>query len=193
MAAGGVTLDSHGSTPGSAFFSPYGYVYGSSFSAQAAVGQLYSSIQFQLSPYTLIVFSATTTLNATTTVGQQASPYYPNYETASASAYLQVSGAGPANTGTQSSSVGMSVDAFYDSVYDPVTGNYHVTGQTRSVTDVAIAASFTNYSSSALAGSFSATTSANGFSAVSPVPEAGTWALMLAGLSALGVRARRRG
>jgi hypothetical protein len=160
----------------------------SSFSASAASPASYTA--FTLSPYTLALFSGVASLSARTTVGFD--PITGGAEFADASVQLSVTGPGPGGGGSQWSSDGRYVNASWTMDYDPTTGDWTYRGMNASLADQWLSVSFTNNTASELSGNLQVMAGAGGSSGVAPVPELETWALMLAGLGAVGWVARRR-
>lgn len=183
VAGGSGVMSASGATLGSLWPGNAG-----SFSATAEAPYGYSS--FTLSPYTLLVISGTANLFAQTTIGLD--PLTWTSESASASVQLSVQGPAAGGGGNQSSNDGRSVSANWTMNWDPSTGEWSYGGMDQSMGDQSLAVSFTNYTAGPLSGNLQVTVNASGNSALAPVPEVETWALMLAGLSAIGWVAQRR-
>lgn len=190
--SGGLVLGAQGSAPGTTVLG-----FSTDYSSAASVpgpDYFYGAISFTLSPNTLAVFGGSYSLFAQTTVGQvYTSPPYTSYtESASSSVSIIVSGTGASGTGTQQSTQNQSINANYVSVYNPQTGQFTYTGQTLSVLNAPLAASFTNASSSALGGTLALSVGVIGNSRIlAAVPEPSTYLLALAGAAALIARRRR--
>lgn len=192
--ASGLNLSAQGSAGGT--LTPG---FGSDYAASAATASsdnYYYSMNFLLSPNTLAVFGGTYDLFAQTTVGQvsmQQPPYTSYSESAYASVTVGVNGVGPSGSGTQQNSQNQSLNASYTTSYNPQTGQWVYTGQTFSVLDVQLAASFTNASAAAITGSLSLSLGVSGNSRIlAAIPEPSTYLLMLAGVAALIARRRNK-
>lgn len=185
--AGGMVYQASGAAPGSTLPS-----LSTQFNANAATGN-FGSLGFSLSPYTLIVFSGNANLLAQTTDGAEVINGYFQGEYASANVTISVSGPTSAGgTGSQSASDNRWLNAFFTVVYDPVTGEVGYTGETRTFDNVAMSVGFTNFTADTLDGGLSLNVAVNGNSPLTPVPEPGSAAMVLAGLAVLGWLARRR-
>jgi hypothetical protein len=184
--AGGMLYAANGAALGSTLPS-----FSTQFSATAAVAN-FGSLGFTLSPYTLIVFSGSANLLAQTTDGVDLTN---GFQTESAQASVSIGVSGPTSAGGQgyqNASDNRSLYASFTSVYDPVTGQSGYTGQTATLNDVAMSAGFTNFTADELTGQLSLNVSVNGNSPLTPIPEPGSAAMLLAGLAGLGWWARRR-
>jgi hypothetical protein len=191
LAAGGAA-----SSPGDTTYDPNFFNYSqpyASFGASVQAPSFFSG-SFSLSPFTVAVFSATVTVQATATEGGTIT--YPWGFTswqgngAGASASLNVSGpAAGGGSGGQNSSDGRSV--FVNSFYDSWSGQW-TNGSAMDSGFVGV--SFANLTDAAMAGAFRAEVSVSGsaYGSTAPIPEPGTWAMMLAGLAVAGGIARRR-
>lgn len=184
--AGGMLYTASGAALGSTVPS-----FSTQFNASAGVAN-FGSLGFTLSPYTLIVFSGNAFLAAQTTDGVDQTN---GFQSESASAGVSIGVSGPTSAqgqGFQNSNDSRSVFATFTQVFDPGSGQFVYTGQTVTLDNVALAASFTNYTADALGGQLSLNVNVNGNSPLTPVPEPASAALLLAGLAGLGFLARRR-
>lgn len=151
-----------------------------SYNANAASPQNawwgYSS--FTLSGNTMLIVSGTSTVTASNSVGYTAT----GSESSSASTSAQLSGVGAAGSGNQSSSFSASASAPW------WTGPYTETSTS------SFSLIFGNTTGGNITGTMALATSVNGSanSSVAVVPEPETYAMMLAGLGAIGFMARRR-
>lgn len=158
------------------------YYDSASFSASVtAPSGYYSSGLFTLSANTVVVISATALVQGSAvknlTIGDY---YYADY--ASASAYLGVSGPGGGGGGSQSAYDSLSIGGYADYYW----GNWSGT-DTRT-----LAVSFVNLTGADMQGYLQASASVYGYTYAGVVPEPETYALMLAGLAAVGFMVRRR-
>lgn len=191
LSAGGAAA-----SPGDTVYDPTFFNYTlpyASFSASVQAPAFFGG-SFELSPFTVAVFSATVSVQASATEGG-ALTYPWDFTTwlgnsAGASATLNVSGpAAGGGSGGQNSSDGRSV--FVNSFYDSWSGQW-INGADSQSGFVGV--SFANLTDAAMTGSFRAdvSVSGNAYGSTAPIPEPGTWAMMLAGLAVAGGIARRR-
>jgi hypothetical protein len=173
--ANGTTLSAFGSAAD--FTAPDAWA-SANYSATAKVPTSFWS-SFTLSANTLLLISGQAWVTAAAT---PPTSFFGNQ--ASATVTLQLSGTGPGGQGSQSSSDGLGVSAF---------GWGWPQSQSASGS---LAASFVNATNGNLNGSMtlSATVSGNTYATLptTPIPEPTTWAMLLAGLGAVGFVARRR-
>lgn len=184
------SLSATGYANGSNVSGSYSY-----YSAEAYVPYYYYyNTAFTLSANTGVIFTADAVVSATTTIGYQEG--WGN-ESAFAYASLGVSGSSPTtNNGSQSSSssTGIGVSYTYSYVYNAQTGAFEYVdyrGQS-STNSENLSAVFTNFTNSDKVAYFNASTSVNGYSYVASVPEADSYALLLAGLGLIGLVTRRK-
>lgn len=183
--AGGISFAAAGAAQGSVVPG-----WATQFSASAASSNYYPGLSFDLSPFTLVVFSSTASLQATTTLGMDPSSYVS--ESANASVSLSISGPSPSGSGSQVSNDSHSLYASYVGMYDYNTGTFVYSGQSFSLDDVALSASFTNYTAALMTGNLNVSASVAGSTPMQPVPEPGTVAMLMAGLATVAFVARRR-
>jgi hypothetical protein len=152
-----------------------------------------SSAAFTLSPMTLAVFGAVSTLEMAVTAAWDPGLSY-GQEAGSAQIQLQANGVGPSGVGTQSSSSDhtRTIASLYVND-DSCVFQYCYLPASLAET-LALTATFANLSGEGLGGWVLALATINGYSYANPVPEPGPLALMLAGLGVVGlVVSRRRG
>lgn len=146
------------------------------YSATAQLPNWWWAQNFFLGNNTALLITTNATVTAENTVGFDGM----YSESSSASLSLIISGAGPTGSGSQS---------FSDSLSTSISGWAGTDTQNRTM-----AAAFLNTSGGDLYGYLQMQASVNGYSSVvsTPVPEPETYAMMLAGLGALGFIGRRR-
>jgi hypothetical protein len=153
----------------------------SDFSANAMSPQANWYTNFTLSNNTLLLVTLNASTSADMTIGYDALNGVAEYAYASTS--VSLSGAGASGTGSQNA---------YDSSGSSVNGWWSF-GPASASDSRLMAVSFSNVSGADLGGTFALNANVNGFSqSAVPVPEPETYAMMLAGLGALGFISRRR-
>lgn len=186
----GVTLNLDGYANGTFLAGNY-----SSYSAYAYLPERLTDL-FTLGAYTGVIFSADSTISATTTIGWQDGLTY-TFEYATASASFSVSGTQPAGSGGNQSSFA-DIDATVSYLANPVwndqtqTFDYTYSGQSLTKTAV-LGGSFMNFTNVAKEGMLQFSARIDGYSyVVNSVPEPDAYALMFAGLSLVMFVRRRR-
>lgn len=167
------------------------------------VAQVYSggayvggySINFAISPNTILLVSAIANLNAETTLGTVAGDS--QSEHASAQVRLNMYGPGAAGQDGQTSSDSRTIDVSYvtEEVYDPLLGASTTVyrGQSQSISGILLGVTFTNLTQGPLEGAVSLYANVSGSTSVAGVPEPEQFALLGAGLLVLGQKLRRHG
>lgn len=150
------------------------------FSATAMSPQSWST-NFTLSNNTLLLVTMSASTSAGITIGYDGVNGITEWANASAS--VSLTGAGASGTGSQNA---------YDNTSSSVYGYWNY-GPASASDSRLMAVSFSNVSGADLGGTFSLNAGVSGFSqSAVPVPEPETYAMMLAGLGALGFISRRR-
>jgi PEP-CTERM motif len=151
----------------------------------------WSGDSFTLSANTAVVFSATAATSAVVTTGYSEALY--NWEYAQGYASLYAAGPGASGNGSQSSfdSLQSYLTNQYNSVYDG-DGNFLRYSPGSDSKSGTLGAAFVNFTGGSMSGTFYAYAGADGHSYAAAVPEPETYAMLLAGLSVIGMQARRR-
>lgn len=196
--ASGSSLGASGqaASPGDVAYDPQYFNYAlpyASFSASVQAPSYFVGA-FELSPFTVAIFSATVSVQAEAVGGGFLTyPWgytYGQGNSAGASASLYVNGpAAGGGSGSQNSSDSRSV--WVNAYYDGWSGQWTNAADAQSGF---VGVSFANLTDAAMGGSFRAdvSVSGNAYGSTAPIPEPGTWAMMLAGLAVAGGIARRR-
>jgi hypothetical protein len=146
---------------------------------------------FTLSANTMVLFKVTSSLSATTTVTWDPSTTT-QWENAYASAGLELWGPGASGSGEQYTDDYREIEASFHAVTDASCGSgYCHVGESFSETTT-LAGSFVNATNGTLDGYLQLYAYVDGESFATAVPEPATCAMLMAGLAAVGLRARRR-
>jgi hypothetical protein len=166
--------------------------YGAAAAAPTADGLLSPSANtlFTVSANTLVLFAADVTLIARTTLGGDV--VRGGTEMASASYGLSASGYSDQFASSQEARSNKSIEASYTYTGNLYDGTAVLAGQALQFNQ-RVRVAFSNPGASSLAGRFSALVTVAGNNAISPVPEAEAWLLMLAGVGVVWTSRRPKG